>query len=93
MKWLPATKVGRISFWMAVCGFAIVNIQYWIAMGLNISIPPLPGLLAVVLEIAGGIGSIIALVKYKDRVILLFLTSIIGLLGLMLVLGELLLPH
>ena len=53
----------------------------------------LPGLLALECVVIAGITSTIAIIKYRDRAILLFVSALIGLMGLTFVLGEFLFPH
>ena len=93
MYWFPKSKVGRISFWVGISAFVLMYLQYWIAMLFNTSIPIPLGLLAIIGLIAAGIISVIALTKYKDRAILLFMPALAGLFGLLLVAGELFFPH
>jgi len=57
----------------------------------NISI--VVSLLAMASECIGGIGSIVAVVKYKDRAALLFLPILIGIMGILFLLGEFLFQH
>ena len=90
---LPKTKIGKISFWLVIISFIGVYLQYWIAMLAQISIPPLLGLLPVAILIICGITSIISITKYKDIAIFLFLSSTLGILGILFLIGELLFPH
>ena len=50
-------------------------------------------LLAMGCVVIAGITSIIAITKYRDRAILLFLSALLGIMGIMFVLGEILVPH
>jgi len=50
-------------------------------------------LLAMACIVIAGIASILAIVKYQDFAVLLFLSALIGLMGIMFVLGEFLFPH
>jgi len=90
--WFPKTKIGRISFWVGVSAFVLLYVQYWLAMLFQTSII-FPGLLALFCILVAGASSILALTKYKDRSILLFVPALIGCFGLLLVLGEFLFPH
>ena len=92
MNWLPKTKIGKISFWIGISAFVLVYLQYWIAMIFQASISPWIGLVPMACELGAGIGSFIAIIKYRERAILIFVTAIIGVLGLLFVMGELLLP-
>ncbi len=53
----------------------------------------LPGLLAMGCVVIAGILSIVVIVKYKERAILLFLSALLGLLGSIFMLGEILTIH
>ena len=53
----------------------------------------IPSLLAMGCIIIAGITSIIAILKYHDRAILLFLSALLGLMGIIFALGEFLVPH
>ena len=53
----------------------------------------IPGLLAMGCILVAGITSIISIIKYKDYAISLFLSSLIGILGIIFVLGEIFVPH
>jgi hypothetical protein len=93
MYWMPSSRVGKTSFWVAVVAFAFIYCQYWLAMILQVSIPAPLGILPVICLIAAGIASVVAWAKFKDRAILLMLSALFGLFGLILILGELILPH
>lgn len=93
MYWFPKTKIGKVSFWIGVAAFIIMYLQYWVAMLFKISIPGYSGFLAVILILGAGISSVVALTKYKDKAILLFVSAFIGMLGLLLVIGEFVFPH
>ena len=90
---MPKTRIGKISFWLVVLGFVLVYAQYWTAMAFKISIPAPSGMLAMILIIIFGITSMISILKYRDYAILLFLTSLIGILGILFAIGEFLFPH
>jgi hypothetical protein len=92
MYWFPKTIIGKVAFWLGVSAFVLMYLQYWFAMIFKTSVM-FPGALVVVFMIAAGVIAVIALTKYKDRGILLYLPAVIGCLGLLLVLGELLFPH
>jgi hypothetical protein len=93
MRWFPKSKLGKVSFWAGISGFALVYLQYWFAMLFQTSVPPVMGILAMLCVCAAGVTSVISLTKYGDRAILLFLSAFIGLLGIVFVLGEFLFPH
>jgi hypothetical protein len=93
MDWYPKTKIGKFSFWVGISAFILVYVQYWLAMAFDVSIPILLGVLAMLCIVAAGVGSIIAITKYRDRTILLFVSALIGCLGMLFLLGEFLFPH
>jgi ribosomal protein S18 acetylase RimI-like enzyme len=76
-----------------MAGVVMLYVQYWYAMLFKVSMPIFSGFLSILFLLAGGVTSIIALTKYKDRVILLFVSAFFGLLGLMFILGELFFPN
>lgn len=77
---MPKTRIGKISFWVAVGAFISLYVNI-----LNIF------LLSSVMLVCG-VTSIIAMTKYRDRAILLFVSALLGLAGLIFVLGVLFLP-
>ncbi len=93
MHWFPNSRIGKISFWVGVAAFVLMYAQYWFAMATSLSIPVPLGIVVIVCICAAGIGSVVALTKYRDRAILLFLSALIGLFGFVFVLGEFLFPH
>jgi hypothetical protein len=93
MRWFPTTKIGKISFWVGVGAFILLYLQYWYAMLFQTSVSPVLGLLPMLCILAAGVGSVVALTKYRDRAILLFLSAGIGALALLFLVGEFLFPH
>lgn len=94
MNMLPTTKIGKISFWVVIGAFIAIYLNYWLAMifgGQRVF--AIPGMLTVGAVCICGITSIIAITKYKDRAILLFVSAFLGLLGWIFVAGEFLFPH
>ena len=92
VNWMPKTKIGKISFWLTMLGIALVYIPYWLAMAFDMSFK-LTGFVAIGLLVIFGISSMVSIIKYKDRAILLFVSSLAGLFGILLVIGEFLFPH
>jgi len=90
---LPKTKIGRISFWIVIVCFIGIYLQYWIAMATKSSILLFFGVSFMDALVTCGIISIVAIVKYRDYAILLFLSALIGIMGILFVLGEFLVPH
>ena len=52
-----------------------------------------PGILTMLCILTAGVMSVIALTKYKDHAILLFVPALIGAFGLLFVIGEFIFPH
>ena len=90
---MPKTKIGKISFWLVMLGLALLFVPYWIAMAFKISMPPASGFLSIGLMVIFGITSVVAIIKNKDKAILLFVSALFGLFGIFFVLGEFLVPH
>ena len=92
MKWMPETKLGKISFWLVIVGIALLYIPYWIAMAFQISVPIPIGFASIILLVIFGITSIISIIK-KDRAVVLFISALFGLFGILMVVGEFIFPH
>lgn len=98
---IPTTRLGKWSFWLITAFlWLFLLLRLLIVSGqrggetffdnLLLSIPgALAGLCAVVAFFTG----IIAIVKHKERSILVFISSTVGLLVLIFVSGEFLFPH
>ncbi|MEK6906213.1 MAG: hypothetical protein AABW81_01180 [Nanoarchaeota archaeon] len=93
MRFFPKTGIGKISFYLAVIGLILIFVPYWIAMAFKISMPPVSGFLSVGLIIISGVTSVVSITKYKDRVIALFISALIGLFEVILVFGKFLFAH
>ncbi|KHO46089.1 MAG: hypothetical protein QS98_C0005G0036 [archaeon GW2011_AR3] len=101
MYWFPKTKIGKVSFWLTVSAFAYIHIQYGVAIMIagpgNDDVARfyviIPGLVAMLLVIAGGISSVVATIKHKDRAWLLYIPMLMGVGGILFLLGEFLFPH
>ena len=63
------------------------------AIGIDLLIRILPSFTAIFAIITGGVTSIISIIKRKDRAIFLFISALMGFLGLLVLLGEFLIPH
>lgn len=109
---LPRTKIGKISFWLAVSGVLIIiilniisglmqkndscdenGICYSNPEGLGRTIRIIFSLLAMAAVCISFITTLIAIIKYKDYALLLIIPLLLGLMGIMFVLGEFLVPH
>lgn len=101
MYWFPKTKIGKIALYVTIAGFVLIFLQYWIGMVIYAGVTEetvrwefiVPGFLAMACVLAGGVCAVLSLTKYKDRAILLFVPALIGLLGLLFLVGELIFPH
>ena len=51
------------------------------------------GLLAMASILGSGILSLISIIKYRERAVLIFIPTILGILGLIFVLGEIFILH
>jgi hypothetical protein len=91
-KFMARTKIGKWSFWIAVAGFVFMYLNYWIAM-ITGGGSAWSGFVTLLFILIGGIGSLFAVIRYKDYAISLFLSSLIGIFGLFLIVGELVFPH
>ena len=89
----PKTKFGKVSFWIVLVCFVGIYLQYWMAMATESSSPPIFGILLMIGLVICGITSIVSIIKYKDRAISLFLSSLVGILGILFLIGELVFPH
>src|SRR3989338_3172983 len=100
--WLPKTKLGKISIYLIILGIVIFYIQYWLGMlfpnpehpkGLDLLIRIIPGFVGIATICTSGITSIISIIKKKDKSIIIFISALIGLLGFVVILGELFIQH
>jgi len=101
LKLSPKTKLGRWSVGLIAAFFILFAIfQLLVGSGqqggetfsdnLLLSIP---ALLMATMGIAAFVTGIIAIIKHKERSILVFISSLIGFLVLDFVLGEIFFPH
>src|SRR3989344_7140204 len=100
--WLPKTKLGKISLWVIILGIVIFYIQYWLGMlfpnpeppvGLDLLIRIIPVFVGIATICTSGVTSLISIIKKKDKAILLFISALMGLLGFVVILGELFIQH
>jgi hypothetical protein len=101
MYFLPKRRIGKISAFMVVVTIALIFGQYFLAMLLNRE--DSPGLFFIIRIICAwimllglcisGITSIISIAKYKDYAVTLFVTSLLGILGIIFLLGDFLFQH
>lgn len=83
----PKTKLGKVSFYGVLISFLFLILKT------NNIIIPFPAMILIGLICIFGITSIYSIIKYKDYSILLLFTSILGILGILFSLGEILYPH
>lgn len=88
----PRTRIANWAFWFVILGFLGIVSNYWISIAIGWSMG-VTGLFFVIPLIAGGIMSIIAIWKYGERAIFSYLTSVIGILFILLVIAELVFTH
>src|SRR3989344_4200155 len=100
MKFLPRTKLGKRSLILIICFFLFLIIAHiLIATGqeggetfldnLYISVPML---LAALSALSAFVTGIISIIK-KERAILVYLSTLIGFLILIFLIGEFIFPH
>jgi hypothetical protein len=70
-----------------VCNMDLVESSLWRTFDI------IMGLLAMACILASGITSVISIIKYHERAILIFVPAALGVIGLIFVLGEFLIPH
>jgi len=83
----PKTNLGKVSFYGVLIDFLLL------IMKTNNIFIPFPAMILMGLICIFGITSIYSIIKNKDYAILLFVTSILGILGILFSLGEILYPH
>ncbi len=83
----PKTKLGKVSFYGVLIGFLLL------IMKTNNILIPFPTIIFIGLICIFGITSIYSTIKNKDYAILLFVTSLLGILGILFTIGEILYPH
>lgn len=92
-KIYPQTTLGKFSFWLTMLGGVLMYIPYWLAMATQKSSPPFLAISAIALTILFGVTSIFSIVTNKDRAVLLYISSVFGALGVLLIVGEFVFPH
>lgn len=92
-KFGARTSAGRLCFWIAVLGFVAIYLNYWFAMITGLSGSAVIAVLSMAFVLIGGIGSIIVMFKERDYCVSLFISSFIGLIEVLSILGEFLFQH
>ncbi|MFA5856533.1 MAG: hypothetical protein WC867_04195 [Candidatus Pacearchaeota archaeon] len=83
----PKTKIGKVSIYGVLIGFLLL------IMKTNNILIPFPTMILMGLICIFGITSFFSIIKNKDYALLLFVSSIIGILGILFTIGEILYPH
>ena len=91
-KWRPSTRLGWWAVWlMAACVAMYIGVI--VVMALQLSLPPVFGILMMLCAISSGVVGIVALVKQHERSRLVWLTILPLAWGVFMLLGEFLVPH
>jgi hypothetical protein len=91
-KWRPSTRLGWWAVWlMAAC--VVMYITVMAVMALQLSLPPVFGILMMLCALSSGVVGIVALVKQHERSRLVWLAILPLLWGVFMLLGEFLVPH
>lgn len=95
----PTTRLGRIACWLGL-GFIAWFVANQTLMGLRQSLEGIPvipiilfGFLGLACGLAASVVGALAVVRKRERSVLVFLTLLPGLLVLFFLIGELLVPH
>jgi flagellar biosynthesis protein FliQ len=101
LHFVPKTRLGRWSIWFIIAFILLlISFQLLVVSGqrggdtffsnLALSVPMLVAAISGILAFFTGI---ISIIKNKERAVLVFVATIIGLFILVFVLGEFLVPH
>lgn len=101
IRLMPKTNLGRWSIWLIIGFFVFLGLFYLaVALGqrggetfFSNLILTIPILLAGVSGILSFFTGITSIVKSKERSVLVFLATVLGLFVLFFVMGEILFPH
>jgi hypothetical protein len=85
LRWLPVTQLGRVGVALGVIGFLLM--PAWMLFG------PLGAFPQLGLMTAGGICSLIAILRRRERAVLAFAGLLPLLLVVVSVVGEFVVPH
>ena len=91
-KWRPSTRLGWWAVWL-MAAFVVMYIGVIVVMALQLSLPPVFGILMMLCAISSGVVGIVALVKQHERSRLVWLTILPLAWGVFMLLGEFLVPH
>jgi hypothetical protein len=99
---MPTSKLGKVAVWlcsMFILAFVISQIFYMISMAtsknfiFSDNVLPYVIIAGFIAEIVAMILALICILKYKEHSGILYVIAIIGLVPIIFVLGELILPH
>ena len=85
LHWLPVTRLGRVGLALGVLGFLLM--PAWMLFG------PLGAFPQLALMAVGGVCSLVAILRRRERAILAFAGLLPLLLFLVFLVGEFALPH
>ena len=86
MRLLPTTKLGKWALWLSVAFIILITIKIVLWL-------PLPTFVLAALGIAGFIVGMIAIIKDKDRAVLIFVSILVGILIILWTVLEFVFPH
>ncbi|MBE0447568.1 MAG: hypothetical protein IBX64_05645 [Actinobacteria bacterium] len=95
----PSTKLGRWSVMLAAAFVALFIINATVFMPSAVTVPwrqvvlPFFGIVILSCGLAAGITGLVAVIRCRERSLLVWLTILPGLMVLAFVLGEFLIPH
>ncbi|MFH1209212.1 MAG: hypothetical protein V1663_00265 [archaeon] len=98
---LPQTKLGKISVWLITVSFLLLALmRFFVFLGQrggetffdNLYLG-IPGILAGISIISAFFIGIWSIIKYKERSVFVFISTLIGLIGLFFLIGEITVPH
>jgi hypothetical protein len=101
LHFIPKTRLGRWSIWLIIAFILLlISFQLLVISGqlggdtfFSNLVLSIPMLLAAISGISAFFTGIIGIIKSKERAVLVFVATIIGLFILVFVLGEFLVPH
>lgn len=90
--WKPTTHLGWWAVWLMIIYFG-AYVMTGVGVGLRLNLPPVSGMLMLLVGFAASVLALIALIRNHDRAWLVWLALLPGVLGLIMLIGELLVPH
>jgi len=98
---LPQTKLGKISVWLITISFLlIILMRFFVALGQtggetffdNLYLG-IPGILAGISIVSAFFTGIWSIIRHKERSVFVFISTFIGFLALIFLIGEFTVPH